>query len=71
MFKNLFYTEYTFVFASVLLVWDAKIVCVDWVCHTEILRVGCDQGVPIGPQAGQGRVKKRQKHKYIQYKINS
>ena len=50
MFKNLFYTEYTFVFASVLLVWDAKIVCVDWVCHTEILRVVGDQGVPIVPQ---------------------
>ena len=39
MFKNLFYTEYIFVFASVLLVWDANIVCVDWVCHTEIPRV--------------------------------
>ena len=50
MFKNLFYTEYTFVFASVLLVWDAKIVCVDWVCHTEILRVVGDQGVPSVPQ---------------------
>ena len=51
MFKNLFYTEYTFVFASVLLVWDAKIVCVDWVCHTEILRVVGDQGVPSVPQS--------------------
>ena len=28
MFKNLFYTKYTF-FASVLLVWDANIVCVE------------------------------------------
>ena len=26
---NLFYIEYTFVFASVLRVWDANIVCVD------------------------------------------
>ena len=29
MFKNLFYTEYTFVFASFLLVQDADIMCVD------------------------------------------
>ena len=51
MFKNLFCTEYTFVFASDLLVWDAKIVCVDWVCHTVFLKVVGDQGVPIGPQS--------------------
>ena len=50
MFKNLFYSEYTFVFASVLLVWDANIVCVDWVCHTEIPRVVGDQVVPSVPQ---------------------
>ena len=49
-FKNLFYTEYTFVFASFLLVQDADIMCVDWVCHTEILRVVGDQVVPSVPQ---------------------
>ena len=45
-FKNLFYTEYTFVFAYFLLVQDADIMCVDWVCHTEILWVIDGHHVP-------------------------
>ena len=49
MFKNLFYNEETFIYPSVLLVREAVFVCVDCVCHTEILRVVIAQGAPRGP----------------------